>query len=223
MAIGASHRASFTAAPATAPGVFRAAFLRRLRDERGGHAATATSSSNATAADAVREASRLFPAAWVRKAGPLTVRATPQSSSWRGLYDAAHKTAWVDGSLDNAVHEYTHHLQAMVPGFQRVFREIHLRRTTTNGLRDPIETKGGYKGVRTDAYIDAYMGKDYQTTFAGMVGNPDLSDGDALELAPRVFQILFDSLNGKEMLDDLASKDAKLLDLAIGMLFTWDP
>ena len=96
--------------------------------------------------------------------------------------------------------------------------------TGPNGQRDPLTSKDGYHDVRPDDYVDAYAGKDYgPNTLAGVAGNPDLQDGDALEVATRAFQILFDSLDGKELLGDMAIDDPALLDFTLGLLFAWDP
>ena len=168
------------------------------------------------------------------KAGPLRVRATPiedLEEGTRGWYRFDERLAAVDGKLDNAVHEYVHHLQATLPGFQRIFRQEHIRRTTLqDGAREPLlhATHDGKPLVdatyRKDDYIDGYMGRDYQVTFPGAEGNPDLSDGDGLELPTRGYQYLFHPFKGEEeRLGDMAKKDPGLLDLLLGVLFEYDP
>lgn len=234
--IGAAHRRGPKGVMDTDPKRVRATARRRLAADREAGQAAATANAqhdidpwehqkNKMAAKTVRDASKMFPASWVRKAGPLTVRAaTPQElKQFSGSYSYAAKRAIVSGALDNAIHEYVHHLQVTLPGFQKVFRDFHLRRTTKNGQRDPLVTKDGHSNVRPDAYVSAYMGKDYGPGVAGAASHPDLKDGDALELAARTFQILFDSVHGKEKLGDLAIDDPELLDLALGLLFAWDP
>ena len=68
------------------------------------------------------------------------------------------------------------------------------------------------------------MGKDYQASPPGTEGDPDLSDGDGLELPTRGYQYLFHPHHYEgEMLGKMAEKDPQLLDLLLGVLFKYDP
>ena len=236
VAYGVAGNAVRKAVGDAAPKQTRKEIGMRLRDERGagGKAAEVTPEPNddpwefernKMAAESVREASRLFPAAWVAKAGPLRVRATPVEdlkSGTRGRYRFDERLADVSGAPDNAVHEYVHHLQATLPGFQRVFRKEHIRRTTKpDGARKDGSWSDEYGWIRDGGYVNDYMGKDYQGTIPGTEGNPD---GDGLELPTRGYQYLFHPpLGGPDMLGEMAEKDPGLLDLLLGVLFRYDP
>ena len=65
---------------------------------------------------------------------------------------------------------------------------------------------------REDQYIDAYFGREY----------PD-ADQPAREVIMRTHQILFHSLYGKERLGKLVRDAPELLDLALGVLFSYNP
>ena len=67
------------------------------------------------------------------------------------------------------------------------------------------------------------MSTDYEGKMQGTENNPDLSDGDALELPTRAYQILFHPLYGEEMLGKMAKDDPGLLDLLLGVPFKYDP
>ena len=214
------------------PAKLRAEFADRLAKDFDAGAATAPvqTATNATAddlaaAELVRQASRMFPAALVKKAGPIAVQATPKSLGIRGDYDVPARRARVDGKLDNAIHEYVHHLQATVPGFQRLFRDEHVRRTTLpDGTRTPLKTIKKYAGtaIRDGGYVEPYFGVHYP---AQMVKGNDagLPDAEGLEVPTRGYQILFHSLNGEEWLGKMAEGDPGLLDLLLGVLLQHGP
>ena len=234
-AYGAAGSPIRKAVTATAPDKMRAAYAKGLQDGRDAGKQEAQPvpawdadpgqfELNETAAEDVRKASLMFPGAWVEKAGPLTVRAMPKGEKG-GVYNFEMRRATVDSDPGTAVHEYVHHLQATLPGFQRIFRKEHIRRTTLpDGTRKPLVESAKYPGtwIRDGGYIDEYMGRDYKWP-KGIEGNPDLSDGDALELPTRGYQALFHQVHGKEMLDKMEQCDPGLLDLLLGVLFKYDP
>ena len=129
--------------------------------------------------------------------------------------------------LDVALHEYVHHLQATLPGLQRLFRTEHRRRTTKDGKRDPLTKFWGGRH-RKDRYLDRleYMGKDYgaKTESSFAPSQYDMQDdGDAQEVATVAYQVLLHSYFGEELLGKLAKHDPGMLDLALGVLFRFDP
>ena len=227
---GRIARESIAAAP-SAPARFRPLALKRLRDSRGTGAAAAEPApsdspiqreANERAAELVREASRLFPRGWAEAAGPLAARAALLGE--RGLYRVRERLAVVPAGLDDAIHEYVHHLQATLPGFQAVFRAEHVRRTTLpDGARKPLKRDGdqGFR-YRDGGYVDRYMGRHYDASVvAGAAAR--VPDGEGLEVAPRAFQIVLHPVRGRERLADMARDDPRLLDLVLGMLFRFDP
>ena len=56
-----------------------------------------------------------------------------------------------------------------------------------------------------------------------MKGSDGLPDAEGLEVPTRGYQILFDSLDGEDMLGKLANDDPGLLDLLLGVLFQYPP
>lgn len=228
---GRRVRESIGVPAATRPADFRAALLRRLRDERGaGGAAAAVNpatggGASKAAADLVRDASRLLPRAWVEASNAAAALfARRVRGNGGGYYDAARRRVTLLGAgagIDVALHEYVHHLQATLPGFQRVWRAEHLRRTTRpDGTRDPLGSHVWGRG-RDDDYAEglAYMGRDYR----GATGIAAPDDGDALEVATMAHQATLALGHGRERLGELAQRDPGMLDLLLGMLFRFDP
>lgn len=115
-----------------------------------------------------------------------------------------------------------------MPGFQRLFRDEHIRRTTLpDGTRAKVRKSEFYpnavvRDCHVDKYVDEYFGAHYP---AQMVKGNDagLPDAEGLEVPTRGYQILFDSLDGKEMLGEMADGDPGLLDLLLGVLFQHGP
>lgn len=223
--------------PVGAPDKFEANLVRRLRTARGadGLAPLVNAAPGDQAlADMVREAARRLPRSWVAAGnahGALTVRDNGKlggggdySHSKKEIRLAAHAT------LDMALHEYVHHLQGAMPGFQRLFRQEHLRRTTApGGKRDSLTTASktspaAYqqlgKVFRRDGYSDDYMGRDYGQPI-DVAPNMDMPDGDAIETATTAFQIALG--NRPASLKWMATKDPLMLDLVLGLLFRFDP
>ena len=225
---------------------FDAALRRRLRDQRQAGDATgdlqAMSPDDARVRDFVAKATRMLPASWVRRAnqrGP--VRVTSAAGTNRaGAYYPHTRTIRLDpngkgigGPQGTALHEYVHHLQSSLPGFQALFRAEHIRRTTAPlgkirksapGRRDKLDYSANYGGgarYRRDDYVDDYFGMHYknvETSADPAMGQPD---GDALEVATRAFQI---ALGGDlDRLEKMARHDPRMLDIVLGVLFRYDP
>ena len=218
------------------PERFRAALLTRLRGERGaGEAVAAVKPATGgeaaqAAASLVRDASRRLPRRWVEGANALPLQARRVGGKGGGYYSYAQLQITLQGKQagpDVALHEYVHHLQATLPGFQRVFRAEHLRRTTAAGKREPLKPHGHWGRGRKDGYLDelVYMGRDYgkktQSSFSPQA--QDMPDGDAQEVPTVAIQVVLESWHGKELLADLAQRDPGMLDLVLGVLFRFDP
>ena len=148
-----------------------------------------------------------------------------------GGYDVLARRARVDPDRPgNALHEYVHHLQATLPGFQTIFRQEHLRRTTLpDGARRPLAEMAQYDAMHRSpnpAYLDEYMGKHYDPK-AVAHSDAKLPDAEGLEVPSRGYQMLFDLVptahGDQDFLVDLAYADPGMLDLLIGVLFRYDP
>lgn len=225
---------------ATDPRRFRQAVLERLRRERGAGQAVAAvepatgDAAAKAAAEMVAEASRRLPRSWIEAAnrapgGPVKARRVGGRGG--GSYGYLGHRVTLHGKAagpDVALHEYVHHLQATLPGFQRLFRAEHLRRTTKDGKRERVVNleRGRGRG-RKDGYADEllYMGLDYggRTQSSYAPEQYDMPDGDAQEVATVAYQVLLHSYHGAERLGDLARLDPGMLDLALGVLFRFDP
>ena len=114
----------------------------------------------------------------------------------------------------NALHEYTHHLQAAMPGLDAHFQAFHRRRKRQG---------------RIGQYVNRYFATEYQN----FEGNPAFPNGTALEVITRATQLLFHPLASRakvggplwhdELLPRLVRKDPEMLDLTLGLLFRYDP
>ena len=194
------------------PERFRARLRERLRDERGAGRVEAfldVTDGTGASAERVRQVSRLFPESWVRAGNAIPLRAMPDRK--RGSYrrpkddDPAHIV--LDPDVDTPLHEYLHHLQAAMPGLDEKFQRLHRHRTAGEprvqvGL-EPRETG------RKDQYIDPYFGREY----GGLPG----------EVMTMAIHVLFSPVLEVELLRDLVRDDPELLDLALGVLFHYDP
>ena len=212
-----------TAAGATA---FRAALIERLRHERGAgevEPAIVAGSDMGPAMSVVRAAA-LLPRSWVERANRIEFEVRRRAGGQGVFYRPAESLMVVDGTLGTAVHEYTHHLQRTLgEPFNRIWREVHVRRTTDGaGKRDPFVSVGPDPRMRgqPDSYIRAYSGRVYPKSATDKLGVPA---GDPLELASTHLEMVLGEVDRRRLLSKLAEEDAGMLDLVIGMLFNFDP
>jgi len=124
-----------------------------------------------------------------------------------------------------ATHEYTHHLQWAMPEMDDIFQDHHVDSTTHEDRRHPLMPLGGYGAWgREDKYIDRYFGREYPPQMLEAVGYDPRRP--ALEVMTRSFQVLFHRLpriDKKVDLDDLVRQNPSTLDVALGLLFHYDP
>ena len=88
---------------------------------------------------------------------------------------------------DNALHEYVHHLQDRLPGFDDIFQQLHRRRTAGDPAL-PLRNYGG-RG-REDDYVDDYFGREYD--------HNSVKHRPVLEVVTRAFQLLFHRFKGPD-------------------------
>lgn len=214
------------------PGRLRARITDVLRETRDAGTVTPNIGRGAdTAADnaatgRVRAAARLLPASWITRANQTPVRVVSNGEKYGGVYYRAHTsgrdvtvgarqihlpqgqaTVVVSADPGNAMHEYTHHLQAAMPELDGLFQELHRRRTHGEPVIE-LPWYTGFRG-RKDQYIDAYFGSEH--------------GGSAREVITRAYQIVFHPLYGKETLGRLVREDPEMLDLALAALFRYNP
>ena len=128
-----------------------------------------------------------------------------------------------------ALHEYTHHMQAAMPGLDYYYQALHRRRTVDRGEERQQLPTYGWSG-RRDRYVDSYFGVEYEWV-EGLT--PDMRarvapNGPALEVITRAMQTLFHPLRDPtgrefELLPDLIDRDPEMLHLTLGLLFRYDP
>jgi hypothetical protein len=192
----------------------------------------------------VRLASALYPASWnaaADAAGALGVRAVAGSRGWQATFDRDYAMAKDHfgvvrsiargegqievrtGDLGNAVHEYAHRLQAVLPELDAMFVELHTRRTAGQPLKRLADLVPGssYKPselTREDGYVNPYQGKEYGTR-------------GALEVMTMAFEYALGLAGGKgsswgraeRNFVGMWQRDTEMLDLVIGLLFHWKP
>ena len=191
--------------------------------------------SRIDASKLVIEASKLLPNSWTKAIddfGSLTVReSTKRAFAFTANQDYTGKK--VDfkklgfgvqkgsknagfivtnkGSLSTALHELSHRVQSAIPELDRIFQDLHKRRTNGDALKRlaNIYPFSGYKVTevcKEDHYINAYFGKEYA--------------GEALEVMTMSIESV---MTEKYVFNELLSKDRELFDLVIGLLFHYAP
>ncbi|MCE1184193.1 MAG: hypothetical protein LWW92_01125 [Rhodocyclales bacterium] len=216
----------------------RAALLARLADEVG-TATPAKVASRGAGAKLVQEASTLFPDSWTAVAdelGPLYVKAKDGARGWQyselrdlktqklrlpefGIVTPTQGAGYIlvrAESLENAVHEYAHRLQAALPGLDRLFQELHRQRTAGDAL-ELLSTVTGHaykpdEVTRKDKYVNPYQGKEYGTR-------------GALEVMTMALEAV---LGGGEtgavrQFFEVYTNDRAMFEFVVGLLFYWKP
>jgi len=219
---------------------FRRTLRERLNEQRptGERARTA---GRGKAAGLVQEASTWFPDTWTRgadAAGPLYVR-TEQRRGWQitiphaleGKKVRLPKWGRVTGEAGAgyiaagrarvALHEYVHRLQFAHPELDDYFQRLHERRTggeTPQSLatltRKPFPAS---ERAQPDDYVDPYTGKVYPSTSQGEYRGR----AGALEVMTTAYEKLL--VDSRDELERYLDSDRELLDLAVGLLFEYEP
>jgi hypothetical protein len=194
----------------------------------------------------VREASKLYPDTWTQEAdslGPLFTKAKTNTRGWQftvpdaldgrlvrmkdgyGTVRVTAKQGYMmlrTGDVGNAVHEFAHRLQSALPELDKLFQELHLRRTggdPIERLRDLVKPSSYdlSEVTRKDKYIDPYQGKEYV-------------QGGALEVMTMAFENVLGMagagwLKGHRarLFSDSYTKDREMFDFVVGLLFHWKP
>ncbi len=195
----------------------RGAIRRRLQEKRGaGEVAADVRSEHggAAAARRIREAASLLPRSWVERTNRAPVVARRSGS--RGAYYRAtpNRPAMIRLS-DNpsvALHEYVHHVQAMDPDLDRVFAQLHRRRTEGEPLAPLYDWAPRERG-RRDQYVEAYTGREY----------PSAGGSQPLEVMTTSIEQVLHTPHDRDRLMTLLEDDPEMRDLVIGLLLHYDP
>lgn len=206
------------------PARFRVALLDRLARERGARDLPANLSGDL--ANAVQsDINGIFPRSWIEAANRTPVIVT-RAGVERGEYAQPGEAAklFVRDPLDGPyvgywqgtrIHEYVHHLQYSMPGLDRLFLDLHHRRTKGEPL---VVVSPGHLNEtgRQDRYIHPYQGREYR--------------GGPREVMTMAYQYIWQRhirepddggwWKGEKPLLDY---DPEMLDLALGALFKYDP
>ena len=129
----------------------------------------------------------------------------------------------------NALHEYTHHMQAAMPGLDYYYQALHRRRTVDRGEERQRLVPYGRQG-RPDQYVDSYFGVEYEWVedMEKELRARVAPNGPALEVITRAMQTLFHPLRDPtgrelELMPKLIERDPEMLHLTLGLLFRYDP
>lgn len=122
------------------------------------------------------------------------------------------------GNVGNAVHEYAHRLQRALPGLDRLFQELHQRRTAGESLEKLRDLKPEYNYshdelTHKDHYTNPYQGKEYKGY-------------GALEVMTMAFEYVLGmdgSSKNSEWFRKLYTDDREMFDFVTGLLFHWKP
>lgn len=194
----------------------------------------------------VKRASKLYPKTWLSKVdatGPLHVR-QGTSRGWAytvdkdaARYSSVRLSGWgrvpaveghgyimvPKGDFGVAIHEFAHRIQSCLPELDKLFQDLHRRRTAGAPLRrlkdiQPGTAYGPREVAREDSYTNPYQGKEY-------------GQGQALEVITMAFEAVLGLHGGansshgraRSRFVDMWMKDREMLDLVVGTLFYWRP
>lgn len=188
------------------------------------------------------QAAQLLPDSWTKSTdafGPLYVRESVQRAfhvTVEGDYSGRRLNMkqqgfgirWGDNNagyiatrsndIGTALHELTHRIQSVLPELDRLFQDLHKRRTSgepLKRLRDiyPLFNYRLDEMTREDHYINAYFGKEYE--------------GSAKEVMTMAIESVIyrnSPLSASEHpFTDLLKNDRELFDLVVGVLFHYAP
>ncbi|MBK0062394.1 MULTISPECIES: phage minor head protein [unclassified Acinetobacter] len=204
--------------------------VRELERTRQAGTITPEIKGGAQAKKLLKEATKGYPASWMKAAnemGTLNVKFSVKDRGWAftakrngmvqlpkfGIVNAAKGEGFMmAGHFGTAVHEFAHRIQSARPDIDDLFQQEHRLRTANESLqrlRDLVP-RSGYateEVAKPDGYYNAYMGKEYK-------------QGGALEVMTMALQpILGVDMGDAKMLFEMYHKDRRMLELALGILF----
>ena len=224
-------------AAAFSPVRFRGLLRDRLARERGAGEVIANITGGGLAQDVKQDIAGLFPRSWIEQANKIPALAVVAQD--RGKYSPARGAGqaaelhvrgdrggrWAGYWQGGRIHEYVHHLQVSMPGLDKLFSDLHRRRTRGEPL---VEVTRGYPDElgRKDRYLLEYQGREY----SARVRSGSADSGNPLEVITMAYQYIWQThlrtpgdrgfWGGNY---NLLEKDPEMLDLALGALFKYDP
>lgn len=224
-------RAAALPNPVEDPQAFYDALSKALSSEVGTGAKAAVEGRSPIGKQ-LQAASALFPSRWVEatnKLGRLFVRKST-ARCWAltvtdarkiklpgfGVRDALAGDGFLTARLGDVgvtVHEYAHRIQAALPALDKLFQDLHARRTKGDPLVVVTPGRRGETG-RPDGYYHPYQGREYVP-------------GGALEMMTMALQAVLLGPDARPadrlMLRLLAERDPEMLHFTLGILFGWRP
>lgn len=208
--------------PAKDPRAFFAELSSQLERAVGTSQACKVSGTNKAVA-LVKEASRRFPNSWTAKSDSYANTLKAEVVNHRACYDPLRCRISTRDFFKPTLHEFTHHLQTVMPELDDYFQELHRRRTAGQPLEemaDLLPHDGYPRGevTRKDNYARAYQGREYEWS----------KGREALEVMPMAFQAVLGYtpetglVDGAE-LHGMYNQDREMVELVLGLLFGWTP
>ena len=224
-------RAAALGDPEADPQGFYDALSKALQSEVG-TGAKAVVEGRSPVGKQLAAASALFPASWVEatnKLGRLYVKQS-KARCWAltiteprkvkipsfGVREVKAGDGFITlraGDVGVTVHEYAHRIQAALPALDKLFQDLHLRRTQGDAL---VVVTPGHLGEtgRPDGYYHPYQGREY-------------AQGGALEMMTMALQAVLLGPAARPVdqlaLRRLAQRDPEMLHFTLGILFGWKP
>lgn len=178
--------------------------------------------SSGRAAAILDEATKAFPADWIRKTdrlGPLTATYKEGRAYYFGYPDGTGKIMLRNYS--SAVHEFTHRMQQAMPQLDDFFQDLHHRRTAGNPRKKlrhliPGVKYASHEVAQEDQYVSPYQGRIYSGS-----GFTYLGKHGALE----VMTMAIEDLLGRNpvRLQRMLEGDREMANLVIGLLYNYVP
>jgi hypothetical protein len=208
--------------PARDPRAFFAELSNQLERAVGISQVCKVSGTNKAVA-LVKDASRRFPNSWTAKSDSYANTLKAEVVNHRACYDPLRCRISTRDFFKPTLHEFTHHLQTVMPELDDYFQELHRRRTAGQPLEemaDLLPHDGYPRGevTRKDNYARAYQGREYEWS----------KGREALEVMPMAFQAVLGytpetGLAAGAELHGMYNQDREMVELVLGLLFGWTP
>lgn len=187
---------------------FQTRVLAALREVRSVDAPM-TVPGHGEAARRLRRVSRWIPDDWTAasdRAGPLTAQLVKNRSAYLPRPDGSGRFRLrKSAGNDITLHELMHRIQYVKPELDKLFQELHKRRTAGEALSD-AERRGEF--ARKDHYVYWYQGREYH------FGN---ANGNALEVITMAFEYVLGGDTKKLRL--ILSRDPEMVRLVLSALW----
>ena len=203
--------------------------IRELERTRQAGTVVPNIKGGAQAKQALKEATKGYPAEWVQATndlGVLNVKFSAKDRGWHftAIQDGTHNLQrfgvvkakrgegfMVTDSSSVAVHEFAHRIQAARLDIDDLFQQEHRLRTASDPVTQLPRQPHGEIG-KEDGYYNSYMGREYH--------RPMYKGREALEVMTMAMQpVLGGDHFAAQFLFQMYHKDRRMLELTLGILF----